>query len=450
MSDPSLLAGRYRLLERRDRTGTSWRSHDELLHRDVTISEVRLPPPGPHRDELLSQVRATAGLRHPGIITLHDVIFTPDRMWLITESIEGRSLIQTVRADGPFAPERAAEIGLRVLDALTAAHEQGVRLVATPDAVLLAPGDRIVLTGIASTVPAGELRDLGVILFAAVEGRLPGTGSHPGFRLADGTSLADPDAGSTGSGPLTPLLEELLTTEPVRRPDAASVRSALERIAPHPTVSHRKPLITAAVTAVLLLAGALFWLWPSSADLTPPVAEPTPQAEPPSFDTIPRPCGLLSEEQLAKLYLASDHTVTEDSTECSRGPADSSSGQTDNLRHHISYGIRIFPRQPGGAERQKAHGVFASNFVAAGSLAGTDADGSVQTPPTRTPGIGQEAYTRTIDTSFRYTVRIVFRVSNLLVTLHYHRGTGPNSSGQTEKGAAEAAKWIAEALARKN
>ncbi|MFC7644796.1 hypothetical protein ACFQX6_31990 [Streptosporangium lutulentum] len=187
MSDSGLLAGRYRMLERRDPTGTSWRSRDELLHRDVTISEVRLPPPGPYRDRLLGQIRATAGLRHPGITALHDVVSTPDRMWLVLESVEGRSLLQTVRADGPFAPERAAEIGLRVLDALAAAHERGVHLAATPDAVLLTPGGRVVLTGIASPVPPDELRDLGVTLFAAVEGRMPDTGPHAGLRMADGT-----------------------------------------------------------------------------------------------------------------------------------------------------------------------------------------------------------------------------------------------------------------------
>ena len=291
MSDPSLLAGRYRLLERRDRTGTSWRSRDELLHRDVTISEVRLPPPGPHRDRLLSQVRATAGLRHPGITTLHDVIFAPDRMWLVTESIEGRSLIQTVRADGPFTSERAAEIGLRVLDALTAAHEQGVHLVATPDAVLLAPDGRIVLTGIASASPAGELRDLGITLFAAVEGRMPGTGSHPGFRLADGTSLADPDADSTGSGPLTPLLEELLAAEPLHRPDATSVRLTLERIAPS-----APPPPAASPSSPRRSRPSCSWLGPSSGSGPPqPTAHPQPRSRlrrssPHRLRTIPRPC----------------------------------------------------------------------------------------------------------------------------------------------------------------
>ncbi|MFD0890502.1 serine/threonine protein kinase, partial [Streptosporangium algeriense] len=125
---PGLLAGRYRLLERRDHTGASWRARDEVLGREVTIAEVRLPPPGPVRDRLLGQIRAAADLRHPGVTTLHDVISAPDRMWLVAEAVTGRSLVQIVRHEGPLPPERAAEVGLRVLDALTAAHERGVNL----------------------------------------------------------------------------------------------------------------------------------------------------------------------------------------------------------------------------------------------------------------------------------------------------------------------------------
>ncbi|WP_051864555.1 hypothetical protein [Streptosporangium roseum] len=454
MSDPNLLAGRYRLLERRDRTGTAWRARDELLNRDVTIAEVRLPPPGPHRDWLLGQIRAAADLRHPGVATLHDVISAPDRMWLVLESVEGRSLIQTVRSDGPLSSEHAAEIGLRVLDTLTAAHAWGFHLAATPETVLLTPDGRVVLTGVADPVPAGDLRDLGATLFTAIEGRAPDTGSQAVPRMADGTPLAAPAAGPTGSGPLAPLVEGLLAADPAHRPDATSVRLSLERVAPHSAAPHsaasrsrRGPLvIAAAATAVAAVAAGAFWLWPRPADLTPPDLEPAPLAEPTSFTAIPRPCGLLSKDQLAKLYLA-DRTFLESATGCGRGTADSS--QPANLRYLISYKIRIFPPRSDGTERKKAHSAFVANLEAAERNAGTDADGAVRTPPAPIRGIGQEAYTGTLDTSSEHAVGIVFRLSNLLVTIEYQRGAGRNSSGQTEKGAADAAKWIAEALVRK-
>lgn len=449
MSDPNLLAGRYRLLERRDRTGTAWRARDELLNRDVTITEVRLPPSGPHRDWLLGQIRAAADLRHPGIATLHDVISAPDRMWLVLESVEGRSLIQAVRSDGPLSSERAADIGLRVLDTLTAAHERGFHLAATPETVLLTPDGRVVLTGVADPVPAGDLRDLGTTLFTAIEGRAPDTGHRTVPRMADGTPLAAPASGLTGSGPLAPIVEGLLSADPAHRPDATSVRLSLERVVPRSAAprSRRGPLvIAAAATAVVAVAAGAFWLWPRPADLTPPGPEPAPPAEPTSFTAIPRPCGLLSKEQLAELYL-SERAFLDSATRCGRGTADSS--QPENLRYLISYKIRIFPPRSDGTERQKAHSAFVTNLKTAERNAGTDAGGTARTPPAPVRGIGQEAYTGTLDTSSEHAVGIVFRMSNLLVTIEYQRGAGRNSSGQTEKGAADAAKWIAEALVRK-
>ncbi|OUC90624.1 hypothetical protein [Streptosporangium minutum] len=451
MSDPNLLAGRYRLLERRDRAGTAWRARDELLNRDVTITEVRLPPPGPHHDWLLGQIRVAADLRHPGIATLHDVISASDRMWLVLESVEGRSLIQAVRSDGPLPSERAAEIGLRVLDTLTVAHERGFHLAATPETVLLTPDGRIVLTGVADPVPAGDLRDLGITLFTAIEGRAPDTGSRTVPRMADGTPLAAPAAGpTTGSGPLAPLVEGLLSADPARRPDATSVRlsleRSLERIASRSAASRSRRGLLVIVAAATAVAAGAFWLWPRPADLAPSGLEPVPPAEPTSFTAIPRPCGLLSKDQLAKLYLA-DRAFLESATECGWGTADSS--QPANLRYLISYKIKIFPPRSDGTERKKAHNAFVANLEAAERNAGTDADGAVRTPPAPIRGIGQEAYTGTLDTSSEHAVGIVFRMSNLLVTIEYQRGAGRNSSGQTEKDAADAAKWIAEALARK-
>jgi serine/threonine protein kinase len=444
MSDPSLLAGRYRLLERRDRTGTSWRSRDELLHRDVTISEVRLPPPGPHRDWLLSQVRATAGLRHPGITTLHDVIFVPDRMWLVTESIEGRSLIQTVRADGPFTPERAAEIGLRVLDALATAHEQGVHLVATPDAVLLVPDGRIVLTGTASAAPAGELRDLGITLFAAVEGRIPGTGSHPGFRLADGTSLADPDADSTGSGPLAPLLEELLAAEPVRRPDATSVRLTLERIAPRPARRgpRRGPFVAAAaVTAVLLLGGTAFWLWPRPSE---PVLPITPVALPtffPNFLKTFDPCKLISKQQAAKLWLEATPS-REKATQCAWGTSDGT--LPGNLRYSLN--IEVFPY----TSVKGARNDYADFLKQDRERTKTDKGLPLTKikPVTALPGVAAEAFTLEDTDQLAYSTRVVFRAANLLVAIHYQRVAAEDSNHSTRKGALTAAQWVVKTLSR--
>ncbi|MFF5209487.1 hypothetical protein [Streptosporangium sp. NPDC000396] len=441
MTDPNLLSGRYRLLERRDHTGTTWRSRDELLHRDVIVTEVRLPPLGPHRDWLIGQIRAAADLRHPGVVTLHDVISAPDRMWLVLESVEGRSLIQTVRADGPLPSERAAEVGLRVMDALAAAHARGIRLAATPDTVLLTPDGRVVLTGVASPVPADDLRDLGTTLFTAVEGRAPHTGSPVAPRMPDGTPVADlapaSDPSPTGSGPLSPLVEGLLAADPALRPDATSVRLTLERIAPHSAASRRKPLITAAVAAVLLLTGAAFWLWLRPSE--PPPAGPPPL--PASFAKAPDPCALISKEQMGRLFLETAPSRGDDNR-CSW--QSQNTGQPRNLQYLLWTQTFHYP------SGERAHDAYA-RFLAQESGKTRSAAGlslTVAKPARAVPGIASEAYTFEVTNDLTYCTGVVFRAANLVVVVQYQRGGGEDASGSTRQGAFQTTRWILETLSR--
>ncbi|MEU6739292.1 serine/threonine-protein kinase [Streptosporangium sandarakinum] len=433
----NLLAGRYRLLERRDRTGTAWRARDEVLHRDVTVSEVRLPPPGPHRDWLLGQVRAAADLRHPGVVTLHDVISAPDRMWLVLESIDGRSLLQTVRAEGPLAPERAADVGLRVLDALTAAHGRGVRLAATPDTVLLGADGRVVLTGVAGPGSADDLRDLGATLFTALEGRTPATGSLP--PLVDGMPLADPDptTGTVTYGPLAPLVEGLLAADPAHRPDATSVRLTLERIAPTPPASRRRHLVTAAVAAVALLAGAAFWLWPrASGPATSPITLPA------SFATAPDPCSLISTEQAAELSLTAEPRPA-GKTECHWGTEDR--GLPDSLQYTLTVEVLRYPTD------ERAHADHARFMASEAKRDRTSAGSPLRRvrPVTAQSGIAAEAYTFAATNGITYNSGVVFRAANLVVAVQYQRGGGAEDPGdRTRSGALRATRWVLEALSR--
>src|SRR5690606_42084595 len=147
--------------------------------------------------------RAAALIDHPGVITVHDVVIEDERPWIVMELVDGPSLAEVIRRDGPLAPAAAAGIGLKVLDALEAAHAKGiVHRDVKPGNVLLAGDGRVVLTdfGIASIdadpsltrtgtfvgtpgyvaperlreLPGGpesHLWSLGATLHAAVEGR---------------------------------------------------------------------------------------------------------------------------------------------------------------------------------------------------------------------------------------------------------------------------------------
>ncbi|GAA4232857.1 hypothetical protein FHR32_004398 [Streptosporangium album] len=443
MTDPNLLAGRYRLLERRDRMGTTWRSRDELLNRDVTIAEVRLPPPSPHRDWLLGQIRAASGLRHPGIATLHDVISAPDRVWLVLESVEGRSLVQTVRSDGPLSAGRAAEVGLRVLDALAAAHGRGVHLAATPETVLLASDGRVVLTGIVAPAPTGDLRDLGATLFTAVEGRSPDTGSQTVPHMPDGTPLAAlaPGSGTAAppvEGPLAPLLEGLLADDPAHRPDATSVRLSLERLAPRPAAFPRRPLVVAvaAVAAVAVAAGAAFWFWPRPSGPAR-AAAPIPTF----FAKAPDPCALISKEQAAELWLDSGPSK-EQADRCSWRSQDT--GQPQSMRYVLW--VEALRSSSG----EKAHAAYLRFFRQEGERTKTSAGLplTLVQPPKALPGVAAEAYTVEATNKLTYYTGVVMRAGNLVVVVQYQRNGESDPHGETREGALRTGRWVLETLSR--
>src|SRR3954468_12336056 len=111
------LAARYTLQRPLGRGGMGvvWLATDEMLHRDVAVKELLLPEgldPAQRAEAVARAVReaqATAQLRHPGIVTLHDVLVEDDRPWIIMELLRGAPL------KGPMAPERVARIGSHVL-----------------------------------------------------------------------------------------------------------------------------------------------------------------------------------------------------------------------------------------------------------------------------------------------------------------------------------------------
>ncbi|BEL04254.1 hypothetical protein Q0Z83_024450 [Actinoplanes sichuanensis] len=153
MDRRGVVAGRYRLVRELGRGGMGavWHAHDELLARDVAVKEVHLLGAAsdgvdPVTPRVLREARAAAQLKHPAIITVHDVVVDSGRPWIVMELVGGRSLSQIVDDDGAVPEQGAALIGLRVLEALRVAHQQGVlhRDVKPPN--ILLDGDRVVLT----------------------------------------------------------------------------------------------------------------------------------------------------------------------------------------------------------------------------------------------------------------------------------------------------------------
>jgi hypothetical protein len=264
-SRPNLIAERYRLVGQIGQGGMGrvWAARDELLARDVAVKEL-VPAAGLTEPELralrertIREARAIAMLDHPNVVRIFDVVFDRGEPWIVMELVPSRSLFDTVRDDGPMAPDRVARVGLGVLAALRAAHRAGLlHRDVKPGNVLLAHDGRVVLTdfglataagdaGMTSTGivlgspqylaperaldgeigPAADLWSLGATLYAAVEGRPPYVRSSPMATLAAlATELPAPPE---RAGVLRHALTALLQRDPARRADAGTAQRLL-------------------------------------------------------------------------------------------------------------------------------------------------------------------------------------------------------------------------------
>src|SRR5690348_749242 len=115
-----LIGGRYRLraVLRRGAMGAVWLAADELRHRQVAVKEIpSAPQPGAksqesRRERAVREARALAGLGHPNIVGIYEVVHDDGRLWLAMQlapfRFPYRSLGDVVQDDGPLPPVWAA------------------------------------------------------------------------------------------------------------------------------------------------------------------------------------------------------------------------------------------------------------------------------------------------------------------------------------------------------
>lgn len=271
-TDRRLLADRYRLGEvlGKGGMGTVWRALDETLGRTVAVKELRFPRDIDDDEKrrlitrTLREAKATARIRNTSAVTVFDVVEEDDRPWIVMELVEGRSLSDAIREDGPLTPKRAAEVGLAVLDVLKAAHKEGIlHRDVKPSNVLIAEDGRVVLTdfGIAQIDgdpsvtstgmlvgapsyisperargqkpgPPADLWSLGALLYACVEGRPP---YDMGSAIATLTAVMTEHLKTpANAGPLADVIHGLLIKDPNQRLDDTGVRPLLTEVANAP------------------------------------------------------------------------------------------------------------------------------------------------------------------------------------------------------------------------
>jgi serine/threonine protein kinase len=240
--------GRYEVLERlgTGAFGSVYQAQDTFLNRLVAIKSIRLDTSlDPEQRKALNkrfirEAQVAAQLHHPNIVTIHDILFTPETGFIVMEFIEGRtlqSLLKTERLPLQTAIAIAAQVG----SALHYAHEHKIiHRDVKPANIMITPSfeARITDFGIAKSDGSSQL---------TMSGSLVGTPDYMSPEQAKGEDVdSRADIFSLGcvlfecasgekpfkGGSLTGVLLSIVNSDPFDSPvwKSAGLSPALEQV----------------------------------------------------------------------------------------------------------------------------------------------------------------------------------------------------------------------------
>jgi len=259
---PLPLAGRYRLDQfiAEGGFGQVWQGFDLELERKIAV-KLSKPSRLGAVEQFVAEARRVARLRHPGIVTVHDVVRQDDACFIVSDYIEGGSLRDRI-TDSPSSEQSTTWIA-DVAEALAYAHQQGfVHRDIKPANILIDHHGRALLTdfGIAATAEElsgapplslgtlaymspeqaegksvdsrSDIYSLGVVLFELLTGRLPYQATEPTKLRRE--VAAGPAAlfskGDRVSPELRRICEKCLSLVPAERYSADELAAALREL----------------------------------------------------------------------------------------------------------------------------------------------------------------------------------------------------------------------------
>jgi serine/threonine protein kinase len=243
-----VLGGRYEAVKPVGAGGMArvYKGTDRVLDRTIAIKVLAAPfdaDPG-FVERLRREARSAAGLSHPNVVAVFDSGSDGGIHYIVMEWIEGESVAELIRREGPLESARASVIAEGVCEALAAAHDMGVvhRDVKPANVMVGRDGQVKVLDfGIAKALTAETLTRTGTTL---------GTAAYISPEQARGV----PGDGRSDLYSLGCTLYEMLTGRPPFVGDTPVV-VASRRLTEEPErPSNVRPGVSAGLDAVVMKA----------------------------------------------------------------------------------------------------------------------------------------------------------------------------------------------------